>query len=92
LCTHLVCTGEILAIVGPSGADQSSLLDILTTCTAPTLRRLLLNSMPLQLSSFRGSWRTAPRWTSRSTCSSSLRPSCSWRHCCTRSRLTEERP
>ncbi|KAK8963776.1 ABC transporter G family member 8 [Platanthera guangdongensis] len=45
--------GELLAIVGPSGAGKSTLLDILATRTAPTSGRLLLNSLPLHIPSFR---------------------------------------
>ncbi|XP_073032889.1 ABC transporter G family member 8 [Primulina eburnea] len=44
---------QILAIVGPSGAGKSTLLDILAARTAPTSGALLLNSSPLNPSSFR---------------------------------------
>ncbi|XP_068644855.1 ABC transporter G family member 8 [Aristolochia californica] len=44
---------EILAIVGPSGAGKSTLLDILAAHTSPSHGSLLLNSSPLQPSSFR---------------------------------------
>ncbi|KAL2527363.1 ABC transporter G family member 8 [Abeliophyllum distichum] len=44
---------QILAIVGPSGAGKSTLLDILAARTSPTNGTLLLNSSPLNPSSFR---------------------------------------
>ncbi|CAH9123511.1 unnamed protein product [Cuscuta epithymum] len=44
---------QILAIVGPSGAGKSTLLDILAARTSPTSGTLLLNSAPLNPSSFR---------------------------------------
>ncbi|KAL1824073.1 hypothetical protein ACET3Z_010851 [Daucus carota] len=44
---------QILAIVGPSGAGKSTLLDILAARTSPTNGTLLLNSSPLNHSSFR---------------------------------------
>ncbi|XP_059667133.1 ABC transporter G family member 8 [Cornus florida] len=44
---------QILAIVGPSGAGKSTLLDILAARTSPTSGTLLLNSSPLNPSSFR---------------------------------------
>ncbi|XP_073131046.1 ABC transporter G family member 8 [Henckelia pumila] len=44
---------QILAIVGPSGAGKSTLLDILAARTAPTSGSLLLNSSPINPSSFR---------------------------------------
>jgi ABC-type multidrug transport system ATPase subunit len=44
---------QILAIVGPSGAGKSTLLDILAARTSPTNGALLLNSSPLNPSSFR---------------------------------------
>ncbi|XP_021827008.1 ABC transporter G family member 4 [Prunus avium] len=44
---------EILAIVGPSGAGKSTLLDILAARTSPTGGALLLNSSPINPSSFR---------------------------------------
>ncbi|OVA16938.1 ABC transporter-like [Macleaya cordata] len=44
---------QILAIVGPSGAGKSTLLDILAARTSPTNGSLLLNSTPLNPSSFR---------------------------------------
>ncbi|CAI9762444.1 unnamed protein product [Fraxinus pennsylvanica] len=44
---------QILAIVGPSGAGKSTLLDILAARTSPTNGTLLLNSSPLNSSSFR---------------------------------------
>ncbi|CAA2974329.1 ABC transporter G family member 8-like [Olea europaea var. sylvestris] len=44
---------QILAIVGPSGAGKSTLLDILAARTSPTHGTLLLNSSPLNSSSFR---------------------------------------
>ncbi|KAF2312215.1 hypothetical protein GH714_028562 [Hevea brasiliensis] len=44
---------QILAIVGPSGAGKSSLLDILAARTSPTTGTLLLNSSPINPSSFR---------------------------------------
>ncbi|KAF8379613.1 hypothetical protein HHK36_029054 [Tetracentron sinense] len=44
---------QILAIVGPSGAGKSTLLDILAARTSPTHGSLLLNSSPLNPSSFR---------------------------------------
>ncbi|KAL5540294.1 hypothetical protein UlMin_024434 [Ulmus minor] len=44
---------QILAIVGPSGAGKSTLLDILAARTLPTSGTLLLNSSPLNPSSFR---------------------------------------
>lgn len=44
---------EILAIVGPSGAGKSTLLDILASRTSPTGGALLLNSSPINPSSFR---------------------------------------
>ncbi|VFQ72689.1 unnamed protein product [Cuscuta campestris] len=44
---------EILAVVGPSGAGKSTLLDILAARTSPTSGTLLLNSAPLNPSSFR---------------------------------------
>ncbi|KAK4745498.1 hypothetical protein SAY87_011810 [Trapa incisa] len=45
--------GQILAIVGPSGAGKSTLLDILATRTSPTSGSLLLNSSPVNPSTFR---------------------------------------
>ncbi|KAJ9164240.1 hypothetical protein P3X46_023842 [Hevea brasiliensis] len=47
------CPSQILAIVGPSGAGKSSLLDILAARTSPTTGTLLLNSCPINPSSFR---------------------------------------
>lgn len=47
------CPSEILAIVGPSGAGKSTLLDILAARTSPTTGTLLLNSYPINPSSFR---------------------------------------
>ncbi|KAI4351619.1 hypothetical protein L6164_005963 [Bauhinia variegata] len=44
---------QILAIVGPSGAGKSTLLDILAARTSPTSGTLLLNSSPLNPSTFR---------------------------------------
>ncbi|XP_022774054.1 ABC transporter G family member 8-like [Durio zibethinus] len=44
---------QILAIVGPSGAGKSTLLDILAARTSPTNGTLLLNSTPINPSSFR---------------------------------------
>ncbi|XP_068328405.1 ABC transporter G family member 4-like [Pyrus communis] len=44
---------EILAIVGPSGAGKSTLLDILAARRSPTGGYLLLNSSPVNPSSFR---------------------------------------
>ncbi|GAV72724.1 ABC_tran domain-containing protein/ABC2_membrane domain-containing protein [Cephalotus follicularis] len=44
---------QILAIVGPSGAGKSTLLDILAARTSPTSGTLLLNSSPINPSSFR---------------------------------------
>lgn len=44
---------QILAVVGPSGAGKSTLLDILAARTSPTRGALLLNSSPLNPSSFR---------------------------------------
>lgn len=44
---------QILAIVGPSGAGKSTLLDILAARTSPTHGALLLNSAPLNPSTFR---------------------------------------
>ncbi|XP_043716666.1 ABC transporter G family member 8 [Telopea speciosissima] len=44
---------QILAIVGPSGAGKSTLLDILAARTSPTHGSLLLNSSPLNPSTFR---------------------------------------
>ncbi|PIA49156.1 hypothetical protein AQUCO_01300190v1 [Aquilegia coerulea] len=44
---------QILAIVGPSGAGKSTLLDILAARISPTYGSLLLNSSPLNPSSFR---------------------------------------
>ncbi|KAG7014739.1 ABC transporter G family member 8, partial [Cucurbita argyrosperma subsp. argyrosperma] len=44
---------QILAIVGPSGAGKSTLLDILAARTSPTHGVLLLNSAPLNPSTFR---------------------------------------
>nr|APP91591.1 ABC transporter G family member 4 [Vitis vinifera] len=44
---------QVLAIVGPSGAGKSTLLDILAARTSPTSGSLLLNSSPLNRSSFR---------------------------------------
>ncbi|XP_022738017.1 LOW QUALITY PROTEIN: ABC transporter G family member 8-like [Durio zibethinus] len=44
---------QILAIVGPSGAGKSTLLDILAARTSPTNGTLLLNSTPINSSSFR---------------------------------------
>ncbi|KAK6275471.1 hypothetical protein POUND7_005180 [Theobroma cacao] len=44
---------QILAIVGPSGAGKSTLLDILAARTSPTNGALLLNSTPINPSSFR---------------------------------------
>ncbi|GAB2293994.1 ATP-binding cassette sub- G member 8 [Dionaea muscipula] len=45
--------GQILAVVGPSGAGKSTLLDILAARTSPTSGTLLLNSSPINPSSFR---------------------------------------
>ncbi|KAF9618031.1 hypothetical protein IFM89_039428 [Coptis chinensis] len=44
---------QVLAIVGPSGAGKSTLLDILAARISPTYGTLLLNSSPLNPSSFR---------------------------------------
>ncbi|KAL3570653.1 hypothetical protein D5086_027902 [Populus alba] len=44
---------QILAVVGPSGAGKSTLLDILAARTSPTSGILLLNSTPINPSSFR---------------------------------------
>ncbi|XP_050226091.1 ABC transporter G family member 4 [Mercurialis annua] len=44
---------QLLAIVGPSGAGKSSLLDILAARTSPTSGTLLLNSSPINPSTFR---------------------------------------
>ncbi|WCJ36744.1 ABC transporter G family member 8 [Euphorbia peplus] len=44
---------QILAIVGPSGAGKSSLLDILAARTSPSDGAVLLNSSPINPSSFR---------------------------------------
>ncbi|XP_052187677.1 ABC transporter G family member 4-like [Diospyros lotus] len=44
---------QILAIVGPSGAGKSTLLDILAARTSPKTGALLLNSSPINPSSFR---------------------------------------
>ncbi|XVF09963.1 hypothetical protein REPUB_Repub07fG0142800 [Reevesia pubescens] len=44
---------QILAIVGPSGAGKSTLLYILAARTSPTNGTLLLNSTPIDPSSFR---------------------------------------
>ncbi|CAA7060284.1 unnamed protein product [Microthlaspi erraticum] len=44
---------QILAIVGPSGAGKSSLLDILAARTSPTSGSILLNSIPINPSSYR---------------------------------------
>lgn len=44
---------EVLAIVGPSGAGKSTLLDILAARTAATSGALLLNSAPLNPSTYR---------------------------------------
>ena len=44
---------QVLAIVGPSGAGKSTLLDILAARTSPTNGTLLLNSTPINPSSFR---------------------------------------
>ncbi|KAI4383145.1 hypothetical protein MLD38_009020 [Melastoma candidum] len=44
---------QILAVVGPSGAGKSTLLDILAARTAPTSGSILLNSSPINPSSFR---------------------------------------
>ncbi|XP_042481657.1 ABC transporter G family member 8 [Macadamia integrifolia] len=44
---------QILAIVGPSGAGKSTLLDVLAARTSPTQGSLLLNSSPLNPSTFR---------------------------------------
>ncbi|XP_065869066.1 ABC transporter G family member 8 [Euphorbia lathyris] len=44
---------QILAIVGPSGAGKSSLLDILAARTSPSNGAVLLNSTPINPSSFR---------------------------------------
>ncbi|CAH2070195.1 unnamed protein product [Thlaspi arvense] len=44
---------EILAIVGPSGAGKSTLLDILASKTSPTSGSILLNSIPINPSSYR---------------------------------------
>ncbi|KAJ6340524.1 hypothetical protein OIU77_008313 [Salix suchowensis] len=44
---------QILAVVGPSGAGKSTLLDILAARTSPTSGVLLLNSTPINSSSFR---------------------------------------
>ncbi|KAJ7969863.1 ABC transporter-like protein [Quillaja saponaria] len=44
---------QILAIVGPSGAGKSTLLDILAARTSPSNGTLLLNSVPLNSSTFR---------------------------------------
>lgn len=46
-------SSQILAVVGPSGAGKSTLLDILAARTSPTSGSLLLNSSPLNASSFR---------------------------------------
>ncbi|KAL1202893.1 ABC transporter G family member 4 [Cardamine amara subsp. amara] len=44
---------QILAIVGPSGAGKSTLLDILAARTSPTSGSILLNSIPINPSSYR---------------------------------------
>ncbi|CAH2077948.1 unnamed protein product [Thlaspi arvense] len=44
---------EILAIVGPSGAGKSTLLDILAARTSSTSGSILLNSVPINPSSYR---------------------------------------
>ncbi|KAJ4954888.1 hypothetical protein NE237_011671 [Protea cynaroides] len=44
---------QILAIVGPSGAGKSTLLDIIAARTNPSQGSLLLNSSPLNPSTFR---------------------------------------
>ncbi|CAN8252724.1 unnamed protein product [Cochlearia groenlandica] len=44
---------EILAVVGPSGAGKSTLLDILSSKTTPTSGSILLNSIPINPSSYR---------------------------------------
>ncbi|KAH7557716.1 hypothetical protein ACOSP7_027588 [Xanthoceras sorbifolium] len=44
---------QILAIVGPSGAGKSTLLDILAARTSPTGGKILLNSSPINPSTFR---------------------------------------
>ncbi|KAJ8752972.1 hypothetical protein K2173_008707 [Erythroxylum novogranatense] len=44
---------QILAIVGPSGAGKSTLLDILASRTSPTRGSVLLNSSPINPSSYR---------------------------------------
>ncbi|EOA16308.1 hypothetical protein CARUB_v10004458mg [Capsella rubella] len=44
---------QILAIVGPSGAGKSTLLDILAARTSPTSGSILLNSVPINPSSYR---------------------------------------
>ncbi|KFK26886.1 hypothetical protein AALP_AA8G306400 [Arabis alpina] len=44
---------EILAVVGPSGAGKSTLLDILASKTSPTSGSILLNSIPINPSSYR---------------------------------------
>ncbi|GAB4826305.1 ATP-binding cassette sub- G member 8 [Ancistrocladus abbreviatus] len=44
---------QILAVVGPSGAGKSTLLDILAARTPPTAGTLLLNSFPINPSTFR---------------------------------------
>ncbi|KMZ70200.1 ABC transporter G family member [Zostera marina] len=45
--------GQVLAIVGPSGAGKSTLLDILAARLLPTKGTLLLNSSPLDPSTYR---------------------------------------
>ncbi|KAI4384795.1 hypothetical protein MLD38_002898 [Melastoma candidum] len=54
---HDVCLtaypSQILAVVGPSGAGKSTLLDILAARTSPTSGSILLNSSPINPSSFR---------------------------------------
>ena len=44
---------QILAIVGPSGAGKSTLLDILAARTSPTSGSILVNSLPINPSSYR---------------------------------------
>ncbi|KAJ8452759.1 hypothetical protein Cgig2_005095 [Carnegiea gigantea] len=44
---------QILAIVGPSGAEKSTLLDILAARTSPTTGSFVLNSHPIYPSSYR---------------------------------------
>ncbi|KAK3447092.1 hypothetical protein EUGRSUZ_A02688 [Eucalyptus grandis] len=44
---------QILAVVGPSGAGKSTLLDILAARVTPTRGTLLLNSTPINPSTFR---------------------------------------